>query len=357
MAIVEVSKNIYEVDSLYQWDKNQVLEIQGLSLHTIPEIHFTNDAMDRAIVRQATMDDKGIITVEVPNSLLQKHYKITVYVCIYEDKTFKSLYKFVIPIKARKKPTDYTIEANDNEIYSFNAIENLVNNTLVVLTQKCDDTIAETETIKNTAIAEMNDIKTNTIVEMNNIKTNIINEATELKNETIEECERIKEEIMNTSYDALAEDIEELRSDFDNHVIEMTPISQIVEGSTKPITSGAVHSLKSEIDESLENLSLGDWTFVDSKTGTSKISIPSNAKELFIKVRRGTSEGVIYDYNIPICSLDESEISVFRTFYATSTSFHTCRICLTNSYVYIHTVYSGNTTNIANESMISMWYR
>lgn len=251
MAIVVVNKNIYKVDSLYQWDINQALEIQGLSLPTIPEIHFTNDAMDKAIVRQATMDDKGIITVEIPNSLLQKPYKITAYVCIYEDETFKSLYKLEIPVKARKKPMDYTIEDNDNEIYSFNALENLVNNTLVALNQKCDETIAETENIKETAIAEMN-----------NIKTNTINEATEIKNETIEEYERIKAEIMGASYDELLETIEELRNDFDTQIGIITPISQIVEGSTKPITSGAVHSLKTEIDESLGDISkVGNSTY------------------------------------------------------------------------------------------------
>lgn len=267
MAIVVVNKNIYKVDSLYQWDNNQVLEIQGLSLPTIPEIHFTNDAMDKAIVRQATMDDKGIITVEIPNSLLQKPYKITAYVCIYEDETFKSLYKLEIPVKARKKPMDYTIEDNDNEIYSFNALENLVNNTVLVLTQKCDDTIAETENIKETAIAEMNDIK----------------------NEAIEECEKIKEELQGSSFEALEENIEELgnnieelRNDFDNQIATITPISQIVEGSTKPITSGAVHSLKSEIDESL-------GTYYDEETetlyiqgGTSNYTYDSATETLYI---------------------------------------------------------------------------
>lgn len=143
MAIVVVNKNVYKVDSLYQWDINQVLEIHGISLSKIPEIHFTNDAMDKAIVHQATMDDKGIITVEIPNSLLQKPYKITAYVCIYDGETFKSLYKIVIPVKARKKPTDYTIDDNYNEIYSFNALENLVNNTARDLRSEHDRLNAE----------------------------------------------------------------------------------------------------------------------------------------------------------------------------------------------------------------------
>ena len=132
MNSVIVENERYTVDPLYQWDKNQVLEVRGLSLPAIPEIHFTNDAMERSIVRQATMDDAGIITVKIPNSLLQKPYTIKAYICIYEGDTFKSLYAVSIPVKARKKPSDYTIE-NDEEIYSFNALENLVNNTVVNL--------------------------------------------------------------------------------------------------------------------------------------------------------------------------------------------------------------------------------
>ena len=130
MAIVTVNKNVYKVDSLYQWDSNQELEIHGLSVPTIPEIHFTNDAMGKAIVRQATMDNVGVITVEIPNSLLQKPYNITAYVCIYEDETFKSLYKIIIPVKSRKMPEDYTIQDDDGEIYSFKALENKLDNTL-----------------------------------------------------------------------------------------------------------------------------------------------------------------------------------------------------------------------------------
>lgn len=323
MAIVVVNKNIYKVDSLYQWDKNQVLEIQGLSLSTIPEIHFTNDAMDRAIVRQATMDDKGIITVEIPNSLLQKPYKITVYVCIYEDETFKSLYKLEIPVKARKKPGDYTLE-NDEEVYSFNALENLINNTLTVLTEKCDDTIEradeyynktiadtinvkdeaieEITEVKNTGVLALTQIKENAVSEMNIIKDNTINEATEIKNEAIEECERIKEELLNNSSDSLLEDIEELRDDLDNHITEMTPISQIVEGSTKPITSGAIHSLKTELNDSLENLSIQDWTLLlnnANTTGNKTVSKNMDTFKEFLCISKYTNGCVLASFTLP----------------------------------------------------------
>lgn len=129
MSVVKVEKNSYTVESLYQWDLNQVLTIYGLSLPSIPEIHFTNDAMDRAIVRQASMDSAGVITADVPNSLLQKAGKMKVYVCIYQGDTFTSLYKIEIQVKARNKPSDYTL-ADDPEVYSFNALENQVVNAL-----------------------------------------------------------------------------------------------------------------------------------------------------------------------------------------------------------------------------------
>lgn len=128
MGEITITSQRYSVDPLYQWDVNQVLTIYGLSLSKIPEIHFTNSAMERAIVRQATMNDAGVITVNVPNSLLQKPYKITAYVCIYEGETFETLYKIEIPVKARKAPADYMFIDDAGEIYSFNELENMISN-------------------------------------------------------------------------------------------------------------------------------------------------------------------------------------------------------------------------------------
>ncbi len=145
MAVVKVENKTYTADSLYQWDKNQVLEIRGLSLAFIPEIHFTNTAMDKALVRQATMDAAGVITVDVPNSLLQKSYKITVFICTYEGDAFRTLYKLEIPVKSRPQPADYTFEDDGREIYSFNALENLVHNAVNDLQVQYRGFTAETE--------------------------------------------------------------------------------------------------------------------------------------------------------------------------------------------------------------------
>lgn len=209
MAKVTVLKDRYTVDPLYQWDLNQVLQIYGLSLASIPEIHFTNVAMDRAIVRQATMDAAGVISVNVPNSLLQKPYKIRAYVCIYAGDAFKSLYLITIPVEARSQPNDYTIAANDEEVYSFNALENKIDNTLELVLARYDDvnakyedvnqkynealniieeTVAETTTLKESAETSANNASASALssadsaTEALTSATNAFNRATEAAN-------------------------------------------------------------------------------------------------------------------------------------------------------------------------------
>ena len=59
MAELIVNKgDRYTVDALFQWDINQTLEIHGLSLASDPEIHFSTEVLNGAIVRQATRDSK-----------------------------------------------------------------------------------------------------------------------------------------------------------------------------------------------------------------------------------------------------------------------------------------------------------
>lgn len=117
----------YVTDSLYQWDINQVLSVSGLNLAVVPEVHFSNAKMDRAIVRQATMVDH-VVSVAIPNSLLQDPLTIRAHIGIYEGNTFKVVELVEIPIVARKRPSDYQIEDADEEIYSFKALENHIAN-------------------------------------------------------------------------------------------------------------------------------------------------------------------------------------------------------------------------------------
>lgn len=117
----------YVTDSLYQWDLNQVLSVTGLNLPVAPEVHFSNAVMDKAIVRQATKVN-DVVNVSIPNSLLQEPLRIHAHIGIYEGSTFKVVEKVEIPVIARKRPGDYRIQDNDEEIYSFRALENRIDN-------------------------------------------------------------------------------------------------------------------------------------------------------------------------------------------------------------------------------------
>lgn len=177
MPNVVVTSDRYTVDDpLYQWDTNKVLEIRGLSLPSVPEIHFTNSAMDAAIVRQANMDSAGVITVDVPDTILQKPYTLTVYVCIYQGdnyETFETLYEIKIPVKPRNKPNDYSFEGTMREIYSFNALHNEINHKIYTAREVYNETLiarneaqasanAAAETLEN-ALAEAEEMIPNLV--------------------------------------------------------------------------------------------------------------------------------------------------------------------------------------------------
>lgn len=107
MATISITKEKQSVDTLFQWDTNQILEISGIYTSVIPEIHFAYDSSPIAIVQQATVDITGTILAEIPDFLLEKPNKINVYVCTESGDKFQTLKKFEIPVKSRPKPADY----------------------------------------------------------------------------------------------------------------------------------------------------------------------------------------------------------------------------------------------------------
>lgn len=117
----------YVTDSLYQWDLNQVLTVSGLNLTVAPEVHFSNALMDKAIVRQSTLAN-NIVSVQIPNSLLQSPLTIKAHIGIYEGSTFKVVELVEIPVIAKARPADYVIENTDEEIYSFEELKNHIAN-------------------------------------------------------------------------------------------------------------------------------------------------------------------------------------------------------------------------------------
>ena len=114
--------NSYITDSLYQWDLNQVLRVTGVNLDTAPVVQFSNAMTDRAISRQATMENH-VIEVPIPNSLLQDPVRILAHIGVYDGNTFKVVETVHIPVIARKRPADYQLETTDGEVYSFTTLE------------------------------------------------------------------------------------------------------------------------------------------------------------------------------------------------------------------------------------------
>ena len=105
------SYNKYVTDSLYQWDLNRKLVINGLNISIAPVIVFANRHIDRGIVVQSKLDD-GVITCDVPNALLQFPCPITASLCNVSDQEYKAFETVFIPVIARVMPADYLYSDN-----------------------------------------------------------------------------------------------------------------------------------------------------------------------------------------------------------------------------------------------------
>lgn len=180
MTVVTIKKNnTYSAEDLFQWDTGRVLEICGLNLSALPEIHFANSRTENAIVKQAEKYENGVITVTIPNVLLETASPLRVFVCTHDGDKFISRYTFTINVKARPRPEDY-IADDDEKIYSYNALENLVNNTLVDLREENasfhEEITAENEELYNRFVEAVTSLGENIVRDVDNL-----NAATEAR--------------------------------------------------------------------------------------------------------------------------------------------------------------------------------
>lgn len=185
MPIIKIlHNNKYSADDLFQWDRDQVLTIFGLSLTSIPEVHFATSTMNEAIVKQASMDRSGVISVAIPNVLLEGSAPINVYISGYEDSSFKTWYKMELKVKARTKPADFVCTEDDEEVFSFNALENKLDNTIRLITMSNED-------LQKEIVAENENLRNKIVAENENFHTEITEEVTQKCETAIEECKQI----------------------------------------------------------------------------------------------------------------------------------------------------------------------
>jgi hypothetical protein len=111
----------YTTDSVYQWDLNHVLAIQGISISPAPTVHFCNKKSETAIVVQSELVD-GVITVPIPNQLLEDPYPIIAYIHTYNDNNAKTVEVINIPLIRRAKPDDYQFIENV-DVMNFERLE------------------------------------------------------------------------------------------------------------------------------------------------------------------------------------------------------------------------------------------
>lgn len=208
MPIIKITNNNrYVADDLFQWDKDQVLMIFGLSLTSIPEIHFATPSMKEAIVKQATLSKSGVISVTIPNILLEGSAPINVYISGYEDSAFRTWYKMQLTVKARTKPADFISTEDDEEVYSFNALENKIDNTIMILTNSNEDLhnqiLADNEDLYNRIAANNTNLQ-QTIIANNEVFHNqIIEEVNQKCETTIAECEQIVNDVIGIKFEVI----------------------------------------------------------------------------------------------------------------------------------------------------------
>jgi len=133
MSNATIANIKHTVDKVYQWDVNRTLEICGLSLASAPEIHFATASMKEAIVKQSTMDAAGVITVQIPNVLLQKAEKIKVYIYVRGYDSYKTDREFTINVIARAKPSDYIMPDDDPVMGDITATHDGKGNVTIVI--------------------------------------------------------------------------------------------------------------------------------------------------------------------------------------------------------------------------------
>ena len=103
------AENVLSDSHLYQWDLNQTLEIRGLNVATAPQIHFSVRGIKAALVVQSEIS-ADVITVKIPNLILQYGKDVNAYVYIAENDAKSTVKTIIIPVVSRAKPADYVYD-------------------------------------------------------------------------------------------------------------------------------------------------------------------------------------------------------------------------------------------------------
>ena len=104
-------------NEFYQWDSDRKLVVLDAS---VEEVHFTNRAMENALVKTVYKDEEtGYRLVDVPNILFQSYKAILVYGYDKDSKCTTGCTAF--KVNKRKKPDDYVY--TETEVFKYSELE------------------------------------------------------------------------------------------------------------------------------------------------------------------------------------------------------------------------------------------
>lgn len=102
-AIFSQGVDTLTVSGLHQWDYGQKLEIHGLALPAMIEVHFACLNMTEAHVRIGTTVD-GVTTVAIPDGCLEHDTPLRAWVYVVDTTSGRTEKTIMLPITARTKP-------------------------------------------------------------------------------------------------------------------------------------------------------------------------------------------------------------------------------------------------------------
>lgn len=102
-AIFSKGVDTLTVSGLHQWDYGQKLEIHGLALPALIEVHFACLNMTEAVVRIGTTAD-GVTTVAIPDGCLEQDTPLRAWVYVVDTASGRTEKTIMLPIQARTRP-------------------------------------------------------------------------------------------------------------------------------------------------------------------------------------------------------------------------------------------------------------
>lgn len=108
-----------EVKDIWQWDYGQILRIQGLSLPTAVEIHFSLDEHGGEAARRIGLTKDGVTDVPIPDLMVENEsaygdsYYFFAYIYLIDETSGNTEYKIRAKVSTRSKPEGYVSGGND----------------------------------------------------------------------------------------------------------------------------------------------------------------------------------------------------------------------------------------------------